>query len=54
LFDALVAQLEVRENSELVNGISIGEEQFARGAFKTLEEAQIILKEAWQGLGIEE
>jgi prevent-host-death family protein len=48
LFDNLIAQLEELENSELVNGIAIGEEQFARGAYKTLEEARTIAEKVWQ------
>jgi len=31
----------VLENSKLVNSIAISEDQFIRGAYKTLEEVQI-------------
>ena len=48
LFDNLLAQIETLENAEIMNGISSGEEQYARGAYKTLEEAKSILREAWQ------
>jgi prevent-host-death family protein len=40
LFDSLVAQIEAVENTELINGIAVGEEQFARGDYKTVEEAR--------------
>ncbi|MFZ0544483.1 MAG: type II toxin-antitoxin system prevent-host-death family antitoxin [Candidatus Promineifilaceae bacterium] len=54
LFDSLLAQLEALENKELVNGIAIGEDQFASGAYTTLEEARTILEKVWQRSAIDE
>ena len=47
LFDALVAQLEVLEEAELVTSIAVGEEQFAQGAYKTAAEARVIAAGVW-------
>jgi PHD/YefM family antitoxin component YafN of YafNO toxin-antitoxin module len=43
LFDNLLAQLEANENAELINGIEIAEGQFARGEYRSLDEARTIL-----------
>ena len=48
LFDALVGQLEAIENAELKAAVAAAEEQFANGAFKTLEEATALAEAAWQ------
>jgi len=48
LFDALVGQLEAIENAELKAALVAAEEQFANGAFKTLEEATALAEAAWQ------
>jgi prevent-host-death family protein len=48
MFDALLARLETVEQSELLAGIAQGEEQFKKGAFKTLDEARAIAEAAWQ------
>ncbi|MCI0397833.1 MAG: type II toxin-antitoxin system prevent-host-death family antitoxin [Chloroflexi bacterium] len=48
LFDTMLAQLETLEAAELVANLAAGEEQFARGAYKTLAEARTIAEAAWQ------
>jgi prevent-host-death family protein len=48
LFDSLIAHLEALEEAELVTNIAIGERQFARGAYKTLEDARAIAESTWQ------
>jgi prevent-host-death family protein len=48
MFDALLAHLETIEQSELLAGIAQGEEQFKKGAFKTLDKARAIAEAAWQ------
>jgi hypothetical protein len=40
--------LEALETEEVIAGIAAGEEQFARGEFKTLAEARAIAEEAWK------
>ena len=50
MFDALLDHLEIIEKSELLAGIAQGEEQFKKGAFKTLEEARAIAEAAWQAV----
>ena len=54
LFDALVAQLEALEEAELVTSIAVGEEQFARGAYKTAAEARAITEAAWPDQELDE
>lgn len=54
LFDNLLAQLEANEHAEMIEGIKIAEEQFNRGEYKSLEEAQIILEKVWRKSAVEE
>jgi PHD/YefM family antitoxin component YafN of YafNO toxin-antitoxin module len=46
LFDSFITQLEALETEEVIAGIAAGEEQFARGEFKTLAEARAIFEVA--------
>ena len=48
LFDALLAHIETIEKSELLARTAHGEEQFKKGAFKTLDKAKAIAEAAWQ------
>lgn len=48
LFDALLAQLETADLNDLAASIAIGEQQFAQGAYKTLEEAVALAEATWQ------
>lgn len=48
LFDRLVAQLEAIEDAELKAYLSMGEQQFAQGAYKTLAQAAELAELAWQ------
>ena len=50
LFDRLMAHLEIRNDEELKTAIALGEEQFAQGQYKTLDEAVAIVEAAWKGL----
>ena len=47
LFDALTAQLEAQEALELATNITVAEDQFAQGKFKTLEQAQALAEAKW-------
>lgn len=48
LFDDLMSQLEIQELADVTAGIAQGEQQFAQGAYKTLNEARKIADLAWQ------
>ncbi len=48
LYDSLMAHLQQLEQSELLAGIEIGEQQFSQGQFKTLEEAAQLAEARWQ------
>jgi PHD/YefM family antitoxin component YafN of YafNO toxin-antitoxin module len=48
LFDDLMMQLAAWEESEMVDAISVAEDQFAAGAYKTLEQARAIAEAAWK------
>ena len=50
LFDKLLAHLNTLRDEELRSAIATSEQQFAQGAYKTLEEAEAILATAWQTL----
>lgn len=51
LFDRLLARLASLDDEEMQTAVALGEEQFAQGAYKTLEEAEMILETAWRELG---
>jgi prevent-host-death family protein len=48
LFDDLMRQLATWEETELATAIAVAEEQFTKGAYKTLEEARVIAEAAWK------
>lgn len=48
LFDALVAQLGAMDDAELRDLIDAGEQQFAKGAYKTLVKAAALTEKSWQ------
>jgi prevent-host-death family protein len=50
LFDKLLAHLEAVDAAELKAAVAIGEEQFAQGNYKSIEEAEAILEAAWKEL----
>jgi len=48
LFDKLIERLTNLSDAELKTAIALGEEQFAQGAYKTLDQAEAILEAAWR------
>ena len=46
LFDAMINQLELLEEAELITAIKKGEQQFTEGNYKTLTEAKILTEHA--------
>lgn len=51
LYDALREHLHELEQSELLAGIKMGEAQFGRGQFKTLDEAAALAESIWSQRG---
>lgn len=49
-FDKWMETLAQAEDAELVANIALGEEQFRRGEFMTLTDAQALLETRWQQL----
>lgn len=49
-FDTWIAMLAQAEDAELVANIALGEEQFRRGEFMKLADAQALLEKRWQQL----
>lgn len=47
-FDALMERLTALEEAELATNIAIGEEQFGRGEFVSLQAATTLLETKWQ------
>lgn len=50
LFDKLLAHIDAADIADLKTAVAIGEEQFAQGKYKTIEEAEAILETAWNEL----
>ncbi len=48
LFDKLIERLTNLSDAELKTAVALGEEQLAKGAYKTLDEAEAILEAAWR------
>jgi len=47
MFDSLMERVQFIEQSELIAGINLGEEQFKNGEFVTLQEASARAEEKW-------
>jgi hypothetical protein len=50
LLGQLFTHLEAVDEAELKTAVAVGEEQFAQGDYKTIEEAEATLEAAWKGL----